>query len=59
MLETTEMKVVRKIAYMTLIDEKMSEGIIRMCQIDNINQWIWQSNKNGMNTSLARMTTDQ
>ena len=34
-LETTEMKVVRKI-----FDRKRSKEIRRMCKIDNINEWV-------------------
>ena len=57
-LETTEMKVVRKIAGRTLFDRKRSEEIRRMCKIDNINDWVLQRKKN-WNEHISRMTDDR
>ena len=45
-LETTEMKVVRKIAGRTLFDRKRSEEIRRMYKIHNINDWVLQRKRN-------------
>ena len=57
-LETTEMKVVRKIAGRTLFDRKRSEEIRRMCKIDNINDWVLQRKRN-WNEHISRMTDDR
>ena len=57
-LETTEMKVMRKIAGKTLFDRKISEEIRRMCKIDSINDWVLQRKRN-WNEHISRMTDDR
>lgn len=42
-MATTGMKVVRKMAGRTLMDQKSSEDIRRICKIDNNNDWILQN----------------
>ena len=56
-LETTEMKVVRKIAGRTLFDRKRSEEIRRMSKIDNINDCLQR--KRNWNEHIPRMTDDR
>lgn len=56
-METIEMKVMRKIAGRVLMDRKRSEDIGKICNIDNINNWIlprkkaWNEVINRMNKS--------
>lgn len=58
MLETAEMKILRRIAGKTLFDRERSDNIRRMCNVENIGEWI-QSRKREWNAHIERMGRDR
>ncbi|XP_045480918.1 uncharacterized protein LOC123685306 [Harmonia axyridis] len=54
LLETCEMKVLRKIAGKTLLDRERSDNIRKMCGVEEVNEWIlrrkheWNAHKDRM-----------
>lgn len=57
-LETGEMKVLRKIVGKTLLDRERNENIRRSCQVDNINEWV-VNRKIEWNEHIHRMDQDR
>ncbi|XP_015187255.1 PREDICTED: uncharacterized protein LOC107072109 [Polistes dominula] len=57
-METTEMKIVRRIAGKSLWDRVRSEGLRKECQIENINDRVL-SRKVEWNDHITRMTDDR
>lgn len=58
LLETAEMKTLRKIAGKTLMDRERSENIRSACNVDNINKWI-HGRKQDWNDHISRMTDNR
>ena len=54
MLETTEMKILRKIAGKTMLDRERNENIRRTCGTEDVNQWLL-GRKNEWNQHINRM----
>ncbi|XP_044767088.1 uncharacterized protein LOC123322993 [Coccinella septempunctata] len=66
LLETTEMKVLRRIAGKTLLDGETSASIRKTCKTEDINEWAlerkkeWNSHIDRMsNTRIVRIARDQ
>ncbi|XP_044745133.1 uncharacterized protein LOC123306997 [Coccinella septempunctata] len=58
LLETTEMRVLRRITGKTLRDRERSENIRRECKTENINEWV-RGRKVEWNRHIGRMTEDR
>ena len=54
LLETTEMRVLRRIAGKTLLDRERNESIRRACKVENVNEWVL-SRKEEWNEHISRM----
>lgn len=54
LLETCEMKVLRKIAGKTLLDRERSDNIRKMCGVEEVNEWILRR-KHEWNAHIDRM----
>ena len=57
-LETCEMKVLRKIAGKTLLDRERSDNIKRTSKVENINEWIL-GRKHEWNAHISRMDQER
>ena len=57
LLETTEMRVLRRIAGKTLLDRERNESIRRACKVENVNEWIL-SRKEEWNDHISRMDSE-
>uniref|UniRef100_A0A6P7F5U2 Uncharacterized protein LOC114326842 n=1 Tax=Diabrotica virgifera virgifera TaxID=50390 RepID=A0A6P7F5U2_DIAVI len=58
LLETAEMKTLRKIDGKTLWDRVRSTDIRRRCKVDNINNWV-RNRRIEWNDHISRMTTNR
>lgn len=58
MLETAEMKVLRKIMDKTLLDYVRNENIRKECKVDNINNWIIEKKRRWKN-HIDRMSENR
>ncbi|XP_045473979.1 uncharacterized protein LOC123680232 [Harmonia axyridis] len=58
LLETTEMRVLRRIAGKTLFDREKSENIRRTCGVENINEWVL-GRKREWNDHISRMDEER
>lgn len=58
LLETTEMKILRRISGKTLLDRERSENIRGQCNVDNINEWVLQRKKQ-WNEHISRMANNR
>ncbi|XP_060522502.1 uncharacterized protein LOC132699671 [Cylas formicarius] len=54
LLETTEMKILRRISGKTLLDRERNENIRQSCGVDNMNEWVLQR-KRQWNDHINRM----
>ncbi|XP_060524527.1 uncharacterized protein LOC132700944 [Cylas formicarius] len=54
LLETTEMKILRRISAKTLLDRERNENIRQSCGVDNVNDWVLQR-KRQWNYHINRM----
>ena len=66
LLETTEMKILRRISGKTLMDRKMNKNMKQMCKTKSINDWVlkrkqeWNQRKNRMGEDrLVRIARDK
>ena len=54
LLQTTEMKILRRIAGKTLLDLERNENIRTACNVDDINEWV-HKRKEEWNRHIERM----
>jgi len=56
LLETTEMKILRRISGRTLLDKVRSEKIRKSCKAEDMNEWVHRKAKNRMEQTEWRIT---
>ncbi|XP_057660707.1 uncharacterized protein LOC130896542 [Diorhabda carinulata] len=58
LLETTEMKVLRKIARKIFLDRERTENMRNMCKVGNVIDWVLKR-KQEWNSHISRMTSER